>query len=147
MSKSVTVAREKVEIRTLCLPNTGLQHGTYSKSLYSMRIDHIQSYSSNTTNYVQDNCKCCGAAAQNASTNGRQSRGDHARCQVYVQYFLLASFVPLPRRSWFYSDPSGPYDGAYECVWCSNGGQQRYILPSVIRLVSPQAGDAKDKQH
>jgi len=31
-------------------------------------------------------------------------------------------------------------------VWCTIGGQQRYILPSVIRLVSPQAGEAKDKQ-
>jgi hypothetical protein len=33
-----------------------------------------------------------------------------------VQYFLLASSVPLPRRSWIYSDPSGPYDRAYECA-------------------------------
>ena len=32
-------------------------------------------------------------------------------------------------------------------VWCSNGGQQRYILPSVIRLVSPQAGEAKNEQN
>jgi len=32
-------------------------------------------------------------------------------------------------------------------VWYTNGGQQRYILPSAIRLVSPQAGEAKKKQN
>jgi len=48
------VAREKGQTRTLCLSNTGLQHDTYSKSLNPMRIVHIQTYSPNTTNYVQD---------------------------------------------------------------------------------------------
>jgi hypothetical protein len=82
-----------------------------------MRIANIQreSYSPNTTNYAQDKWKCCGAAAQIASRNGRQSRGGHARCQVY-SIFLFASSGPLPRRSWIYSDPSGPYDRAYECM-------------------------------
>jgi len=66
---------------------------------------------------------------------------------VYVPYFSLASSVPLPRRSWFYSDPSGPYDRAMTVYGAQNGGQQRYILPTVIRLVSPQAGEAKDEQN
>ena len=140
------VAREKGEIWTLCLPNTGLQQGTYSKSLNPlnaklnpichllallgahrilhfsrvgvnpMRIVHIQtqSYSTNTTNYVQDNWKCCGASAQNASTNGRQSRGGHVRCHVYS--IFRSQIVTLPRCSWFCSHPSGLYDHACECM-------------------------------
>jgi len=170
------VAREKGEIWTLCLPNTGLQQGTYSKSLNPlnaklnpichllallgahrilhfsrvgvnpMRIVHIQtqSYSTNTTNYVQDNWKCCGASAQNASTNGRQSRGGHVRCTctVFFARKLLHCHDVLGSVLIQMGFTTMPVN-----VWCSNGGQQPYILPSVIRLVPPQAGEAKNEQN
>jgi len=160
-------AREKGEIWTLCLPNTGLQHGTYSKSLHPLNaklnpichllallgahhilhfsrvrvnrmwIVHIQtqSYSTNTTNYVQDNWKCSGALAQNASTNGRQSRGGHVRCQVYS---IFRSQVLLHCHDVLGSTPNQVgFTTVPVNVWCSNGGQQPYILLSVIRFVSP----------